>query len=139
MNRILKCGLLAGLLLFVISATQLFIAIQFFPFLFQEYILETNLFDAHSTVKSVLFYLHPFVISFALSWFWDRFKPLFKGGKLLRGLEFGLMYTLVGLIPVMWITFCAIQDITIAMIASWIVYGTIQSTVAGVLFAKLNP
>ncbi|WP_235884403.1 hypothetical protein [Pedobacter hiemivivus] len=82
--------------------------------------------------------MHAFVISFALSWFWDRFKGLFNGAFILRGLEFGSVYALVALLPVMWITFSA-MDITALMVLSWFLYGFAQAIIAGILFAKFNP
>jgi hypothetical protein len=88
--------------------------------------------------RDVLFYIHAFIISFALAWFWDRFKGLFNGSFLLRGLEFGLVYALVALLPVMWITFSAL-DITVIMVSSWFFYGLFQSLIAGLVFAKINP
>jgi hypothetical protein len=74
----------------------------------------------------------------ALSWFWDRFKSLFKGPLVLRGLEFGLVYSIIALLPVMWISFSAL-DITIIMVSSWFIYGLSQAIVAGIIFAKINP
>ena len=57
---------------------------------------------------------------------------------MLRGLEFGLIYGTIALIPVMWITFSSL-DITLAIVFSWFVYGLLQACVAGIIFAKLNP
>ena len=88
--------------------------------------------------RDYLFYLHAFIISMALAWFWVRFKTLFKGPVLLRGLEFGLVYAFVALLPVMWITFSSL-DITIVMVSSWFIYGLFQSVIAGIIFARLNP
>ncbi len=135
MNRILRGGLISGIILFVISYGGLFLAIRFFPSLFVDY--NNPLFNSDGS-RDILFYLHAFIISFSLSWFWDRFKPLFKGGSVLRGIEFGLVYALVALLPVMWITFSSL-DITLAMVASWFFYGLIQSVVAGWVLAVVNP
>ena len=63
---------------------------------------------------------------------------MFKGNFVLRGLEFGFVYSVVSLIPVMWITFSAL-DVTVSMVGSWLFYGFIQATIAGVIFAKINP
>lgn len=82
--------------------------------------------------------MHAFIISLALSWFWDRFKGLFRGHPVWRGLEFGFVYAMVALLPVMWITFSAL-DITILMVTSWFLYGLVQATIVGIIFAKLNP
>ena len=88
--------------------------------------------------RDIFFYMHAFIISLALSWFWESFKVSFKGSFLLRGLEFGLVYALVALLPVMWITFSSL-DITLTMVLSWFFYGLFQALLAGIIFAKLNP
>jgi hypothetical protein len=38
----------------------------------------------------------------------------------------------------MWITFSAIS-VSILMVVSWLVYGWIQATVAGLIFSRMNP
>ena len=88
--------------------------------------------------EMLLFYMHAFIISFALSWFWDRFKSLFKGTLIMRGLEFGLVYSIISLLPVMWISFSSLY-ITLIMVASWFLYGLAQAIIAGLVFAKINP
>jgi len=135
MKQVLSSGIIAGVILFIISYGALFLAIRFFPQLFVDYI--NPLFNSDGS-RDILFYLHAFIISMALSWFWERFKELFKGPFILRGLEFGFVYAIVSLLPVMWITFSA-MDITVSMVASWFFYGFIQAVVAGVVFAKINP
>lgn len=135
MKKVLYSGLIGGICLFIISYGGLFLAIRFIPELFVVY--NNPLFNSDGS-RDVLFYLHAFIISFALSWFWERFKPLFGGHFLLRGLEFGFVYAIVALLPVMWITFSSL-DITIVMVLSWFFYGFLQAVVAGVIFAKINP
>ena len=135
MKKILLSGLIAGIILFILSYGGLFLAVKYFPGLFIEY--NNPLFNSDGS-RDTLFYLHAFIISFALSWFWDRFKGLFHGPFLIRGLEFGLVYGLVAFLPVMWITFSAL-DITVLMVSSWFVYGLTQAIIAGIIFAKINP
>lgn len=135
MKRVVLNGFLVGIILFVISYGGLFLSIRFFPELFLDY--NNPLFNSDGS-RDVLFYLHAFIISMALSWFWDRFKGLFQGNFVLRGIEFGCVYGLVALLPVMWITFSA-MDITVVMVASWFIYGLLQATVAGIVLAKINP
>jgi len=135
MKNIFKPALIAGVILFVVSYGGLYLAIQFLPFLFIKYI---NPMFTSDNNRDILFYAHAFVVSFALSWFWERFKSLFKGNPVLRGLEFGLVYAGVALVPVMWITFSSL-DITLIMVASWFLYGLCQGVVAGIVFAKINP
>ncbi|HTE00099.1 MAG TPA: hypothetical protein VK668_12480 [Mucilaginibacter sp.] len=135
MKKIILPGLIAGALLFVLSYGGIYLAVKFFPALFVEY--NNPLFNSDGS-RDMLFYLHAFVISFALSWFWDRFKGLFRGHFMIRGLEFGFVYAIVALLPVMWITFSSL-DITVLMVLSWFAYGFIQATIAGLVFAKINP
>ena len=135
MKKVLVSGLIAGIVLFVVSYGSLFLAINLFPGIFVEY--NNPLFNSDGS-RNLLFYLHAFIISFALSWFWERFKGLFKGPFLLRGLEFGFVYAMVALLPVMWITFSSL-DITFTMVLSWFLYGLVQAVIAGILFAKINP
>jgi hypothetical protein len=135
MKRILISGLIAGCILFILSYGGLFLGIRFFPGLFVEY--NNPLFNSDGS-RDILFYLHAFIISFALSWFWDRFKGLLKGTFILRGLEFGIVYSIIALLPVMWISFSSL-DITVVMVLSWFVYGLAQAIIAGLVFAKVNP
>ncbi|RKR83587.1 hypothetical protein BDD43_3797 [Mucilaginibacter gracilis] len=135
MKKVLTSALIAGCILFMLSYGGLFFAVKFFPQFFVEY--NSPLFNSTGS-RDVLFYLHPFIISFALSWFWERFKGMFKGAILLRGLEFGLVYSVIALLPVMWISFSAL-DITITMVLSWFAYGLGQALIAGVVFARINP
>ena len=135
MKKIIVPGLIAGVVLFILSYGSLYLGIRFFPNLFIDY--NNPLFNSDGN-RDALFYMHAFVISFSLSWFWDRFKSLFHGAFILRGLEFGSVYALVALLPVMWITFSA-MDVTVYMVLSWFLYGLAQAIIAGILFAKLNP
>lgn len=135
MKKILYSGLIAGISLFIISYGGLFLAIRFVPELFVSY--NNPLFNSDGS-RDILFYLHAFIISFSLAWFWDRFKGLFNGFFVLRGISFGFVYALIALLPVMWITFSSL-DITVAMVLSWFFYGFIQAVVAGIIFAKINP
>lgn len=135
MKKVLTSGLIAGIILFIVSYGGLFLTIRFIPILFVAY--NNPLFKSDGS-RDILFYSHAFIISFALSWFWERFKGLFSGPFILRGLEFGVVYSVVALLPVMWITFSSL-DITLIMVVSWFVYGLFQSVVAGIVFAKINP
>ncbi|WP_179412190.1 hypothetical protein HDF19_02830 [Mucilaginibacter sp. E4BP6] len=135
MKKILTTGLIAGCILFAISYGGLYLGIRFFPRLFVEY--NNPLFNSDGS-RDILFYMHAFIISLALSWFWDRFKVLFKGSFIMRGVEFGLVYSIIALLPVMWISFSSL-DITLVMVLSWFLYGLAQAIIAGLVFAKVNP
>jgi hypothetical protein len=135
MKRILRSGLIAGIILFIVSYGGLYLSIRFAPELFVTY--NNPLFNSDGS-RDILFYMHAFIISFALSWFWERFKILFHGNFVMRGVEFGSVYGIVALLPVMWITFSSL-DITVVMVISWFLYGLFQAILAGIIFAKINP
>jgi hypothetical protein len=85
-----------------------------------------------------MYFVHPLVLSIALKWFWERYKGIFHGNVFIKALEVALVYGVVALIPVLWLTFSAI-DVSIQMILTWLLYGFLQSFAAGIVFAKLNP
>ena len=135
MKKVIIPGLITGVVLFILSYGGLWLAVQFFPSLFIEY--NNPLFSSDGE-RDVLFYMHAFIISMALSWFWAKFKGIFHGPLIVKALHFGLVYVLIAILPIMWITFSA-MDITIAMVSSWLLYGFIQAVVSGMILAKLNP
>ena len=94
-------------------------------------------FDTQSE-RAILYFMHPFVAGLALSWFWDRSKALFKGTFLVRGIEFGLLYWLVSVVPMMWLIYSA-MSVSLAMVATWWLFGLLQGLFAGLVFEKLNP
>lgn len=128
--------LLAGVLVLLVSMGMLYTAIFFFPTIMEEYY--NAVFRSSSFETDWLFYAHPFVLSIALRWFWERYKDLFKGSVLLRALEVALVYGIVAMVPVLWLTFSAI-DISFVMISTWLVYGIMQAFVAGIVFASMKP
>ncbi len=128
-------AIVAGVVLLILSIATLYGLVALFPGLAEEYY--NPIFRAEDD-RNWMFYVHPFILSFALAWFWDRFKGKFNGSWIIRGLELGLVYVIVATIPVMWITFSAI-DVGASMVLTWIAYGFAQTSIAGWVFAKMNP
>ncbi len=135
MKRIISSGLIAGVVLLILSVLALYATIWFFPTLASQYY--DPAFDNQSG-RYLIYYAHPFVIALALAWFWDRFKGTLKGSYLTRGIEFGLIYALVAIFPVMWLTYSALA-VSLAMVGTWLVFGLLQGVIAGLLFEKFNP
>ena len=135
MKKYLISVLIAGVLVLLISMGMLYAAIFFFPNLMEEYY--NAVFRSSSFETDWLFFAHPFVLSIALRWFWERYKDLFKGNVLLRALEVALVYGVVAMVPVLWLTFSAI-DISFFMIFTWLVYGILQAFIAGIVFASME-
>ncbi|HSB92531.1 MAG TPA: hypothetical protein VLC28_05405, partial [Flavitalea sp.] len=105
------------------------------PKIMEEYY--NDVFRASSFQTDWLFFAHPFVLSISLKWFWERYKQLFKGSILTRALEVALVYGIVAMVPVFWLTFSAI-NISLMMVLTWLLYGIVQATIAGIVFAKLS-
>lgn len=135
MKKIILAVATATLVVSVLGVSMLYGAIYFFPQLMEEYFSPVF---RPSGSQDWLFYAHPLILSIALKWFWERYKTIFKGSLVLRAFEVALVYCIVALLPVLWLTFSAI-DISFAMILTWLGYGLIQSFAAGAVFAKLNP
>ncbi len=137
MKKVLQSGLVAGIVLSILSYGGLFLAvsIKFFDSFFIGYL--SNVFISDRS-RDIFFYTHALLISFALAWFWDRSKKLFHGHFIIRGLEFGAVYTIAGLLPILWMTYSQI-DVSEIMVLSWLGFGLFQSCMAGIIFAKMNP
>src|SRR4030095_227025 len=106
MKKILLSGLASAVALIIFSAVALYATIWLLPNLALEYFDPAFRGNAKGTV---LYFLHPIVLSFALAWFWERFKTMFTGGFTMRGIEFGLVYLLVATLPSMWMIYSAMS------------------------------
>jgi uncharacterized membrane protein len=135
MKKLILSILVSTILLLLLSFGMLYISISFFPDLSSEYL--SPVFRSAGRVDW-MYFVHPLVLSIALKWFWERYKNILTGNIFLKALEVALVYGVVALIPVLWITFSAI-DVSLKMISTWLLYGFIQSFAAGIVFAKLNP
>lgn len=135
MKKIITSGLIAGIVLLVLSVLALYLTIWFFPDLAQQYY--NPAFEA-GTSRYMLYYIHPFIIGLALSWFWDRFKGVLTGSFITRGIEFGAIYALIAILPMIWLIFSA-MSVSFAMVATWLAFGLLQGLIAGLIFEKTNP
>lgn len=135
MKKIIIAGLVAGLVLLVLNILGLYITIWLFPKIAEQY------FDpafSTRTGKEVIYYLHPFVMSLALSWFWSRFKGVLTGSFITRGIEFGLVYVFVATFPMLWLVYSA-MSVSVEIVITWFALALLQGVVAGLVFEKMNP
>ena len=135
MKKIIYSVIISGLALLGLSAAMFYLSMYLLPTVTQEY-LGSVFRSAGKT--DWLYYAHPFILSVALKWFWERYKAIFSGSFILRALEVALVYGVVALLPVLWLTFSAI-DVSLPMVLTWLAYGLVQAFAAGLIFAKLNP
>ncbi len=135
MKNFLIKGIVAGAALLALSYVALYLLVSFFPGMAELYYDPIFSFDGN---KAILYFMHPFIMSFALAWFWRRFKTLFHGPFWWRGIEMGLVYGLIATFPAMWIVFSSLA-ISLGMVITWLLYGVFQAIVVGVIFAKISP
>ena len=135
MKKIIIAGSVAGVLLLLLSVLGLYTTIWFFPGLAVQYF--DPAFSADSD-KVMLYYVHPFVISMALSWFWNRFKGVLTGSFMTRGIEFGLIYTLIATLPMMLLIYSA-MNVSLSIVATWFLLALLQGSISGLVFEKMNP
>jgi hypothetical protein len=135
MKKIILSGLVAGVVLLILSVLGLYITVWLFPGIAMQYF--DPAFDMQSS-RIMIYYLHPFVVSLALSWLWSRFKGVLTGSFVTRGIEFGLIYLFIAVLPMMWLIYSA-MSISLEMVATWFVFGLLQGVIAGLIFEKMNP
>ncbi|MEQ1747299.1 MAG: hypothetical protein ABMA02_17845 [Saprospiraceae bacterium] len=135
MQKFFIKGIVAGAILLAISYVSLLFLVNFLPDLAEEYY--NPVFDMEGN-KVFLYFLHPFILSFALAWFWRRFKSLFHGPFWWRGMEMGLLYGLIATLPSMWITFSAMA-VPLPLVLTWLLYGVFQAVIVGISYAKISP
>jgi hypothetical protein len=134
-RRIMVSGVIAGIVLLALSYVALHLTVVMFPSIAEEYF---NPVFSLGGDKTILYFIHPFVLAIALSWFWERFKSMFGGSFVMRGIELGIVYGLVATLPAMWLIFSSL-DFSLTLVVTWFLYGIFQAIVAGLIYAKTNP
>ena len=135
MKKFLIKGFIAGAVLLAFSYAALYLVVNFFPAMAEQYYDPVFSLDEE---KAILYFAHPFILSFALAWFWRRFKGLYHGPFWWRGIELGLSYGLIATLPSMWITFSSLS-VSFGLVLTWLLYGVFQAIVVGIIFAKISP
>lgn len=135
MKKHIVAAVVAAVVLLVFAYLGLQVLVNAFPALAEEYYYPAF---KQGSNNAILYYLHPVVLSFMLAWFWDRFKPQFRGTAVWRGIELGLVYGLIAIVPAMLLNFSAL-NVSLSLILMWLVYGILQGVIAGIVFAMMDP
>jgi hypothetical protein len=128
--------LTSGVTVLLVSMMMIYAMIYLMPSVMDAYY--DSIFRTSSIKTDWLFYSHPFILSASLFWFWHRFKPHFLGTVLGRALQLSLVYGIIAMLPIFWLTFSSI-NISALMVCTWFAYGTLQAFIAGLVFAKMSP
>lgn len=94
-RNILLAGVLGGLLLLVVMLFSGAVATAILPY---------TIFDIPGMRPAtdpvyVLFFLYPFVLAFAGAVLYDLLSPALSGGRVIKGLVFGLLLFLISTVP----------------------------------------
>ena len=135
MKKIFIAALAAGVALLILSVLGIYCTIYLFPGIATQYF--DPAYDTQSS-RILVYYLHPFVISLALSLFWQRFKTVLSGSFLTRGTEFGLIYVGIATVPMLWLIYSA-MSVSLAVVTTWFILALLQGLIAGLIFEKINP
>jgi hypothetical protein len=134
MNKILRSGLVASVVLLAFAYICLLIMPVLLPKVAEEYY---NPAFVNDESRNMLYYVHPVVLAFGLAWFWNRFKSLLKGNALMQGIEMALIYAAIATLPSLIILYSAI-NVSLLTVGSWLLYGFFQALIAGVIFSKMH-
>lgn len=134
MKKILTSGLVTSIVLLVFAYACLMLMPILLPKVAEEYFHPAF---SRDESRNMVYFLHPVVLAFALAWFWNRFKDLFAGNMIFRGLEFGFVYSIIATIPIMILTYSAL-DVSLTVVGTWVLYGFFQGVIAGLIFARMH-
>ena len=134
MNKILSAGAIAAAVLLALAFLSIKVLPIVLPAVAEEYYKPVFVNDE---TRNLFYFVHPVILAFALSWFWNRFKGVLNGNWLLQALEMGFIYLIVATLPAMIIIYSAI-DVSLLTIGTWLLYGFVQGAVAGVVFARMH-
>ena len=135
MKKIITTGFIAGAVLLIVNLIGFYTVNLILPIITVQYLDSAFTIESH---RNILYYAHPFIISYALSWFWVRYKNNLTGTFINRGVEFGFTYFLVAVLPMMWLIFSA-MNVSIEIVTTWFIITIVQGVVAGLVFEKMNP
>jgi hypothetical protein len=134
MKKIISSGLVASAALLAFAFVSLKLTPLLFPNIAEQYYSPTFI---NESGRNAFYYVHPIILAFSLAWFWNRFKDILNGNYLLKGLELGFVYLMIATLPGMVMIFSAI-DVPTSLIVTWLVYGFLQATIAGIIFARMH-
>ena len=133
-SQIIKYTLFGGFAIFILSISFLYLSFKVFPNFFETYL--DPMYNAGGS-RDIFFYIHPLILAGGLSILWFRFRKYLTGNIIIQGLEFGLIYGIVALGPIIWVSYSALA-VSELTVFSWWIYGTVQACIAGVVFSWLE-
>lgn len=135
MKKILWTGLVAGIAMMLVNMALNPVFDALFPWLKGAYM--NPVFRPWQDPIMMLFFVYPILLGLGLSFVWDKTKQLFTKSACQNGINFGLIYFVVGGIPTFFINYSSFS-LPFVMILTWTIMGLVNGLVAGCILARLN-
>ena len=136
-EKIIKVGLVGGLIMFVLSMIMGQVTGILFPSLMEEY-ANAGLFRPWSDPLMSLYFLYPFVQGFVVAFVWEMFKKQCSEGTWTqKGICFGFTFWFLTGITGMLISYSTFP-VSFLMIVSWSLSSLVGLLGAGLVNAKMN-
>ena len=130
MKKVVKYGLIAGILMAVSGMLLSFLFGIIFPSINAVY-QDTMIFRAMNDPLMSLFWLYPIVLGFVFSFIWDKTRKLFKQKKVCKkAMSFAWMYFLVAAVPAFLINVSSF-NLPILMVLTWTFMSFVNGLVGG--------
>lgn len=136
MKKILLSGLVAAIGMIVVSIAVGLLFHVLFPSVKMEY-ENYQLFRAGNDPVMYLYFLQPFLLSFALAWLWEKAKVLFEGTLAKKSLYYALIYWVVATVPGLLMTISSFK-ISLLMTLTWLVSAFLQVWSGSFFIIKMN-
>lgn len=137
MVKFIKPGLLAGVVLLIISVIFSPILVALIPSLGVEY-SNYNIFRSWQDPLISLYFVYPFVLGLVLSWVWTKVKKVIPGKTSSQKVSnFAIGYWLIAGLPGMLMTYASFQ-LSLAMVMTWSLSGLIDAYVASYVINRFS-
>ena len=135
-KKIFTSGLIVGVSLLVTNFIVSMILSKVFPGITAMY-SNTEIFRQATDPLMLLFFVYPLALGLILAWAWSKGKKLFKGSSFKRGANFGLVYALITIVPMLLVNISSF-NLPVLMIFNWAFMSLVNGFLAGWLLVKLN-
>lgn len=137
MKKIIFPGIIAGVVMIILSMGYNSISNSLFPSLAREY-ANPALFRPVSDPLMSLFFLYPFLLGLILAFVWDKTKKLFSGRDLNeKAIRFGLIYWLLTNFTGMLISYSTFP-VSLLMVISWSISSLVVILGGSLVIARMS-
>ncbi len=135
MKKIILSGLVASIVMVVISFIFSYALGFLFPSVMQEY-NNSGIFRPWNDPLMYLMFISPFIVGFVLAIIWSKIKPVFKNSPVKNGLIFGLFYCLLT-ISGMIMSYSSFK-VSLLMVITWTITNFIQILLGCIIISGMN-